>query len=240
VSGQVDIRNYGSLAAHVFENTDFTRDLLFCLGPLDVLDHSSDAFSFGGKLGIDATIKHPEEIAGRDKKVTSNPVNVKDAEKILLNSSIIREYNLQLFNKAVPALVVSVDRVSDPDIVGKVKTLLMNIDTEGIFRLVLVVDHTVALFDLHMVAWQVLGNSDPRRDHEFINSSSLLIDGTSKAFRKGGFHRQWPNVVCSDNETISSIDRKWESLDLGPLIKSPSALYRNLLISGKEEVITKA
>ena len=81
------------------------------------------------------------------------------------------------------------------------------------------VDHTVDPFNLHMVAWQILGNSDPRRDHEYLNSSSLLIDGTAKTFRKGGFPRKWPNVVCSDNETISSIDNKWDSLGLGAIHK---------------------
>ena len=68
VSGNIDIRNYSELVPHIFENTDLKRDLLFSHGPLDVLDHSSDAFSFGGKLGIDATIKHPEENAGRENK----------------------------------------------------------------------------------------------------------------------------------------------------------------------------
>ncbi|MCK7536325.1 MAG: hypothetical protein MZV63_37750 [Marinilabiliales bacterium] len=37
---------------------------IFTRGPLDVLDHSSDTFSFGGKTGIDATEKLPEEITG--------------------------------------------------------------------------------------------------------------------------------------------------------------------------------
>ena len=68
VSGDIDIRNYRELVSHVFENTDLKRDLLFSHGPLDVLDHSSDAFSFGGKLGVDATIKHHEENTGRDNK----------------------------------------------------------------------------------------------------------------------------------------------------------------------------
>ena len=72
VSGNIDIRNYRELVSHVFENTDLKRDLLFSHGPLDVLDHSSDAFSFGGKLGVDATIKHPEENTGRENKMTSD------------------------------------------------------------------------------------------------------------------------------------------------------------------------
>ena len=37
-----------------------------------------------------------------------------------------------------------------------------------IFRLILAVDHTVDVNDLFMVAWQILGNTDPERDHRFI------------------------------------------------------------------------
>jgi len=36
---------------------DPRRDMLFTDGPLDVLDHSSDRFAFGSKVGIDATRK---------------------------------------------------------------------------------------------------------------------------------------------------------------------------------------
>ena len=41
----------------VTSNVDPRRDLLFTDGPLDVLDHSSDRFAFGSKVGIDATRK---------------------------------------------------------------------------------------------------------------------------------------------------------------------------------------
>ena len=43
------------------------RIFLFTNGPLDVLDHASDNFSFGGKAGVDATVKHPEENGLRQK-----------------------------------------------------------------------------------------------------------------------------------------------------------------------------
>jgi 4-hydroxy-3-polyprenylbenzoate decarboxylase len=237
VSGQTDIRKYDRLAVHVFENTDFIRDLMFCQGPLDVLDHSSDAFSFGGKLGIDATIKHPEENSGSGKKTTQAAMIPENSENLLTNSGFIEKFNIRLFGSAIPAVIVAVNRFGDHDVIEKVKTLFRNHDADGIFRLILVVDHTVDPFNLHMVAWQILGNSDPRRDHEYLNYSSLMIDGTAKIFRKGGFPRKWPNVVCSDTTTISAIDRKWDSLGFGPFIESPSELYSNLHISGKDEVI---
>ena len=42
-------------------NIDPQRDTQFTMGPMDVLDHSSRAFSYGSKMGIDATRKWPEE-----------------------------------------------------------------------------------------------------------------------------------------------------------------------------------
>jgi 4-hydroxy-3-polyprenylbenzoate decarboxylase len=42
-------------------NIDPERDSRFTMGPVDVLDHSSRAFTYGSKLGIDATRKWPEE-----------------------------------------------------------------------------------------------------------------------------------------------------------------------------------
>jgi 4-hydroxy-3-polyprenylbenzoate decarboxylase len=40
---------------------DPERDVRFTMGPVDVLDHSSRAFTYGSKMGIDATRKWPEE-----------------------------------------------------------------------------------------------------------------------------------------------------------------------------------
>ena len=40
---------------------DPERDVRFGLGPIDVLDHSSRAFTYGSKMGIDATVKWKEE-----------------------------------------------------------------------------------------------------------------------------------------------------------------------------------
>ncbi len=237
VSGDIDIRNYRELVSHVFENTDLKRDLLFSHGPLDVLDHSSDAFSFGGKLGVDATIKHNEENTGRDKKMVSDNLTPISGDKFLSRSNLIIKYNSDLYNAGIPVMIVSVNRYMNQDAVEGVKELFRQNNPEGIFRLILVVDHTVDPNDLHMVAWQILGNSDPKRDHEYITSSSLLIDGTIKAFRKGGFTRKWPNVVCSDSETISTIDKKWESLGIGPFVQSPSEIYRKLVLRGGDEII---
>ncbi len=42
-------------------NIDPERDVRFTMGPVDVLDHASRAFTYGSKMGIDATRKWKEE-----------------------------------------------------------------------------------------------------------------------------------------------------------------------------------
>ncbi|HBH85656.1 MAG TPA: menaquinone biosynthesis decarboxylase [Bacteroidales bacterium] len=236
VSGDIDIRNYMELFIHVFNNTDFSKDLLFFRGPLDVLDHASDAFSFGGKLGVDATVKMTEESLGRKKNHPARYSDLFPGIKDFLENSTIYKYNLDLLRNDIPLLILSVDRTRDADIIQKVTTLQGSDRLSEFFRIILVVDHTVDTGDLFTVAWQVLGNSDPQRDHLFISDSSVLIDGTIKAFRKGGFPRKWPNIVCSDNETIASVDQKWNSLGLGQFIPSPSIKFRTLSRIGKDEI----
>jgi 4-hydroxy-3-polyprenylbenzoate decarboxylase len=236
VSGNINIRNYKELLIHVLGNVDFSKDLLFCRGPLDVLDHSSDSLSFGGKLGVDATVKHHEEIIEKNDNTTIN-YGISDTLNSFINTSIIKNFNLCLFKEEIPVLIIAVDRSADTDVIEKVKNLFKINDPGGIFRLILAVDHTVDTDDLYMITWQVLGNSDPLRDHVYISPSSVFIDGTIKAYRKGGFSRKWPNVVCSDIETITAIDLKWESLGIGPFIKSPSLKNQALCRKGTDEIV---
>ena len=237
VSGEVNIRNYSELASHAFLHIDFKRDLIFSNGPLDVLDHSSDNFSYGGKLGIDGTVKHPEERRGGIfSQIDNHPPLVFDLYNFF-EGDMVKAYNLELFNSEIPVVIISVDRSADPDILEKLKAHFRANDRGGVFRLILAIDYGVEIDDLYMVAWQVLGNTDPKRDHEFISAQSIFIDGTIKAYRKGGFSRKWPNVVCSDNETITSIDAKWESMELGQFVSSPSLKYSKLLRNGNDEII---
>jgi len=237
VSGNINIRNYEELMAHIFLNIDLRKDLMFTRGPLDVLDHSAENSSCGGKLGIDATIKHPEEGEAKDPSIDVNNSLVFNALTNFSDKSLIKGYNLSLLKKNIPVLIIAVNRSEESDVIEKVKNLFKTNDPGAVFRLIVVVDHTVDLSDLFMVTWQILGNSDPQRDHRYISPSTILLDGTIKAYRKGGFPRRWPNVVCSDTETISAIDKKWELLGLGPIIHSPSLKNINLCREGKDEIL---
>jgi 4-hydroxy-3-polyprenylbenzoate decarboxylase len=61
VDRDVDVRNPDRAWWIALNNIDPERDVRFSLGPVDVLDHASRGFTFGSKMGIDATRKWPEE-----------------------------------------------------------------------------------------------------------------------------------------------------------------------------------
>jgi len=58
VDEDIDPHDLNEVLFRITSNVDPRRDLLFTDGPLDVLDHSSDRFAFGSKVGIDATRKN--------------------------------------------------------------------------------------------------------------------------------------------------------------------------------------
>jgi 4-hydroxy-3-polyprenylbenzoate decarboxylase len=61
----VDVQDMGQAAWQALGNVDWSRDVVIAQGPVDHLDHASYQHSFGGKIGIDATAKLPEEGYGR-------------------------------------------------------------------------------------------------------------------------------------------------------------------------------
>ncbi len=65
-------------------NIDPERDTRFTMGPVDVLDHASRAFTYGSKMGIDATRKWPEEGFTRNwpKLAVMDEGTKKDIDKI--------------------------------------------------------------------------------------------------------------------------------------------------------------
>lgn len=231
VSGSVNIRNYNELGRHIFRNIDFRADIIFNKGPLDVLDHASDNFSFGGKAGLDATVKLEEEGPARNELSG----NYSDVGQEMVNSRIITSYN-NLADDGLPVLIISINPSADPDAVKTVKQYLGSKILSPC--LILAVDHTVDVNDLFTVTWQVLSNTDPLRDHEFTGSS-LFIDGTIKIYGRSGFKRDWPNVVCSDKATIEKIDEIWTRLFPGSFIESPSNRFRGLVRPGKDKIKTE-
>ncbi|HJR43436.1 MAG TPA: menaquinone biosynthesis decarboxylase [Gemmatimonadaceae bacterium] len=61
VDKEVNVRDPQEAWWVALNNLDPERDARFSMGPMDVLDHSSRGFTYGSKMGLDATRKWPEE-----------------------------------------------------------------------------------------------------------------------------------------------------------------------------------
>ncbi len=76
VDKDVNVRDPKEAWWVALNHIDPERDVRFTMGPIDVLDHSSRGFTYGSKMGIDATRKWKEEGFTREwpDKIVMDPV----------------------------------------------------------------------------------------------------------------------------------------------------------------------
>ncbi len=85
VDDWVDVQNFSETAWQVLGNVDWSHDVFLADGPVDQLDHASRHSSYGGKIGIDATAKLPDEGYTRGwPEVVRMPPEVKEKVRCLL------------------------------------------------------------------------------------------------------------------------------------------------------------
>jgi 4-hydroxy-3-polyprenylbenzoate decarboxylase len=78
VDSDVNVQDMSEVAWRVLANIDPGRDLELARGPADALEHASQYFAYGGKMGIDATRKWKGEGFDREwPEVLTMPAEVK-------------------------------------------------------------------------------------------------------------------------------------------------------------------
>ena len=66
VDAEVNVQNVSEVLWRLGNNVDWRRDIVVVEGPTDALDHACPLPHYGGKIGIDATKKTPEEGHSRE------------------------------------------------------------------------------------------------------------------------------------------------------------------------------
>jgi 4-hydroxy-3-polyprenylbenzoate decarboxylase len=236
----VNIQDYENLARYVFKNLNPAQDIYFSTGPMDVLDHSCSKLGFGGKMCVDGTKKFEEE--------TDDNYNVQAGVSAMLDAlpskfQEITGINSSLLTKEIPCLLIAVEKNRK----GHVRELhekICEMPAIENIKMILYVEHTVDVNDLTTALWRFCNNLDPKRDH-FLEkkhgnsgkyTACIGFDGTRKTKEWDDFHRDWPNIIVADDETIRSVDAKWEHLGVGPLIPSPSLKFKSQMY-GEEAVV---
>lgn len=235
-----DLTDYKSLAQYVFKNINPAQDIYFSSGPMDVLDHSCSKMGFGGKMCIDGTKKHDEEIQIAMEEYSLNAAEIKNSFSF---GGDLLDANTVLIENDIPCLLLSIKKSRKKQVKMLSSDLFNMMHLYGV-KIILVVDDYVDVQDVSSTLWQVCNNFDPKRDsfvHDEIldngnQRAMLVIDGTRKTKEHDGFQRDWPNIIVSNPDTIESIDKKWDSLGLGEFISSPSLKFRKSVFGEEAHV----
>lgn len=239
--GEVDIHNYAAVAKAISKNCDPQQDIYFSQGPMDVLDHSCSKFAFGGKMCVDATTKFEEEV--RCAKQPEGAVYLDD-EKVKALFGEINSINSSLLKLGISVVFIAVKKSR----INHIKELHQNLFSLPDFaavKIAIYVEHTINTSDIADCIWRFANNIDPKRDSFIIegaNESSIShigFDGTRKTKELDNFHRDWPNILISDDATIKAIDEKWSNLTIGKFIQSPSLKYKKQVYKGGAVVSEK-
>jgi 4-hydroxy-3-polyprenylbenzoate decarboxylase len=243
----VNITDYKALAQYVFKNINPLSDVVFSQGPMDVLDHSCSKLGFGGKMCIDGTAKYEEETDEQFQLSYGQQNGHLPEEALKARFPEIRGVNTSLLHQDIPCLIISLRK----DRKGHVREMHQSItslpEMEGV-KMILYVEHTVDAHDIATSLWRFCNNLDPKRDSMPVQRPSMVqpgktfaclgLDGTRKTREHDNFQRDWPNIIVADDATIASVDKKWDSLGVGPFIASPSLKFKGQLY-GEEAVVNE-
>jgi 4-hydroxy-3-polyprenylbenzoate decarboxylase len=241
----VQIKDYPKLAKYVFDNLNPATDIYFSQGPMDVLDHSCSKLGFGGKMCIDGTRKFEEEKV--EKYELGLPVYQTGIGDRIKNAFLeVKEVNSSLLSIAVPCLLISVEKNRLGHIKELHEAICRSISGIEAIKMILYVESTIDPNDLATALWRFCNNLDPKRDHIVFEAPSSIhplktfscigFDGTRKTKQFDNFQRDWPNIIVADDETIRSVDEKWNQLAIGPFISSPSLKFKKQMY-GEEAVV---
>ncbi len=219
-----NITNYMELARLFSENLNIKNDVLFSKGPLDVLDHSSTDFAYGGKIGFDLTQKKS------DIPVIKHFSNI---EKLKKSFSEIVEINCDLLNAGISLAIITIEKNSN-DVFDKLYKNIASHEELSNVKFIVFTEPGLLIDNYSDVVWFVANNIDALRDIYAIDATvnacaKLIIDGTFKTSENDNFQREWPNVLAMSDDVIVKIDQLWPVLNLGKKIQSPSLNYKGLI-----------
>ncbi|MDR0421124.1 MAG: menaquinone biosynthesis decarboxylase [Prevotellaceae bacterium] len=111
-------------------------------------------------------------------------------------------------------------------------------------KITVVFDDFADTENIAQAVWLLGNNIDAARDCRVIKGN-LVVDACMKHKNYKSifdsqtfvFNRRCPNIVCSSEDTVKIVNEKWEKLNLGEFISSPSEKVKNLVLSQSSEFV---
>jgi len=196
-----NLNEHQAITEHILNRIDL-EDLMISRGVVDALDHSSNKFGVGGKLGIDATGPEIEVLA---KDILSDEVLMSKFAELSDEVTALKQY---FTYTKTPICFIKVEKTKSQKENFKLFEALYTH-----FRVLIVVDtKNNYLENPYMLLWRVVNNIDSNRDFVY-KDDTLCIDATNKNIFDG-FTRRWPDDVSCTPEVIERlIQRNILSID---------------------------
>lgn len=216
VDPELDLKDPRNVLQSVLDRIDLETDLTITEGVLDALDHSAPEPFFGGKLGVDATRRLPEEAP---RKPPPEQTRMPSAEVIRGAMSKVSE---RLLEYCVPdlkvhnrPLLVTISKDENLCARSLAEALLSHPDL-AFFRIFVIFDQSTDLTDGSLVLWRAFNNIDPKRDIVRVGGR-LLMDATRKGPQDGHF-RPWPDDIVMDPAIVEKVNLRLEELGIDRVI----------------------
>ena len=213
VDAEVKVNDMDAVWREVTQKALPGRDTLTTRGPIDVLDHSSRGWGYGGKLIIDATTKRPEEIGSG---VSSREDQADDVVPEAFQPQATAEL------PAFPGVLaqrqtedgywyVALDKTWAGQARALAEAFAAHPAAAGV-RHLLICDEQTDVQDAGDVWWTVLTNIDAERDVcvlEAPGGGHLLAWDGARKLPSEGFVREWPPQIVMDPAVQARVDRLW-------------------------------
>lgn len=226
VDHDVDVHDYQAVTAVVAMQCTLPGDVHLSRGPMDVLDHASRRFAYGSKMGIDATRKW----AGEEAEKGNEPLWFEPWPGLMAGEPQVKAIQVAA---GLPVLFVAFRRESKGDVSACFRQWIDLGRLKG-SGWVVFVEEIADLDNIPYLIWRIANNIDPVRDLVVHSGckSIIALDATRKYPQWDDFDRPWPNIVTMDIDTINRIDTRWNELNLGDFISSPSLPFIGMLYEG--------
>ena len=210
VDAEVNVHDYKEVAKLLLNKVDFTTDLFFSEGVLDVLNHASDQRLHGSKLGIDLSTKIEGEPGyKKEAPVSANSSELPSAEKVTLVFREVQNCKVLELQAKRSVLLVALNKTGPHQGKQFIQSFLDHPEFFAI-NIIIVLEGHVEIENISTVMWKFFNNLDPKRDFYF-HAERLGIDVTQK-FHEEGYQQNWPDEIEMTAEIKTQVDKKWNDL----------------------------
>jgi 4-hydroxy-3-polyprenylbenzoate decarboxylase len=213
----VNARDWDEVVKAMTEHMDPVQDTLMIDNtPIDSLDFASPVVGLGSKMGLDATIKWPAELATRTPVPERESHAIAGCDLLALKQQHPEIVDLYLPPSANHQFVIASMK---KERACQSQTLLKHLwdffAPYADIKFIILCDDDVNVQDWHDIIWAVTTRMDPLRDTVQVKcsgSSKLGLDATNKFAPE--VVREWGSPIKKDPQLVAKIDAIWHELGI--------------------------